>query len=464
MISLNNNQVTHDTNAEAGVVSSIIQNPELLMYYEKLHAKHFYNRELASVYWAVEELYKSGVSKIDKFNLVVKLNEKSGVKKIVEDVGGDDFIDQIIENSPYVARYTIEEYRATAKRVAEFGFRRELHSTIKNFEKKCLDENNDLNSLNMEIISSLDNIAERYVTDENLTLYADRIDKILEGIEAKRKKSESGKIGMSPMWDKLEPYVRYEDQDLYLYMARRKKGKSILLLNEALDKAKNGLRVAMLSTEMSDEKDTFRILSILSGVSIDAIKSGDMSDEDRKSLDKAVRMIKNMNFTREYNTNWTRESVYVTLKAIEHKMGKLDIIVYDYIKDMDSKDSSTKYNELGLWTNFLKNDIAGGFDCPVIAAVQLNRQNFIADSDNIERFASVGIKWTEKTREEIMEDGVECGNYKMNIVFSRDGGASDDEEDYLDFYMSNAKGKGNLRVYGAQQHVEPQPDFLMDEE
>ena len=60
----------------------------------------------------------------------------------------------------------------------------------------------------------------------------------------------------------------------------------------------------------------------------------------------------------------------------------------------------TKYNELGRWADFLKNSIAGGFDVPVLSAVQLNRSYEIADSDNIERYASAGVKWVPKLREE----------------------------------------------------------------
>ena len=217
----------------------------------------------------------------------------------------------------------------------------------------------------------------------------------------------------------------------------------------------------MLSTEMSDKKEFPRMQSILSGVPIDLIKSGRVTPEQRQKLDEANSILKSGNFTREYDTNWTREKVRTILKSIEHKMGGIDFIVYDYMKDMESSGSAEKSSELGKWTNFLKNDIAGGYSVPVLAGVQIGRSLIIADSDNIERYSTVGILWRDKSREEIIDDGVECGNYRMSIMFSRDGGM-ENEDDYLDFHLSHEIDVTDLRIREAnEQHEEKFPNFLM---
>lgn len=454
-------ELPYDTTSETGVIASIIQNPELLLHYDQLKTGHFYNKEIACLYWAIESMYKDDkVSEIDAFSLTVKLNSKSGVYKIIEKVGGDTFINKIIEMSPTIARQSVEGYLSIAKVVVSDGFRRALFNKLEEMKGLVVNKKLNLSEINDTITSSIDDIAEKFISSENAIMFADRVDDVERELEEDRLRSSDGIVGMPTVWKELSKYVRYEDGDLYLIAGRRKKGKSLILLTEALEKAKLGLKVAMLSTEMSDKKEFPRMQSILSGVPIDLIKSGRLTKEQRVELAKAKKILKGGNFAREYDTNWTRDKIRTKLKIMKHKLGGLDFIVYDYIKDMDSTNSSEKANELGKMTNFLKNDIAGGFDVPVLAGVQIGRSMAIADSDSIERYATVGILWRDKTREEILEDGVECGNYMMSIMFSRDGGMENDD-DYIDFHLSHEQDVTDLRIRIAnKQHEEKIPNFM----
>lgn len=71
-------------------------------------------------------------------------------------------------------------------------------------------------------------------------------------------------------------------------------------------------------------------------------------------------------------------------------------------------DSSNQYNDLGAECDFLKNRIAGELDVAVLAGAQLNREDRVADSDKLERYASVSAKWRKKTADEMANDGKEC--------------------------------------------------------
>lgn len=456
----------HDITAESGVIASLILTPELMLSYEHLKPKNFYNREYQAMYWAITELYKNGIETIDKYNLVTKLSENKGTQRYIDSVGGDKFIDTQIENAPFLARYSHDEYKMIARKVLECGFRRDAIHHMDRFKGQLYNTETNLNQLNSNIITSFDSLAERFVAGENVTLFADRIDDIIRELEEDQKRSSDGIVGMRPKWEILSDAIRYEDGDLYVYAARRKAGKSLLLLAEGIDKASKGLSVIMTSSEMSDKKEIPRMLSMISGIPIDDIKAGnfDGHTNGRQRYHDAQHFLKNAKFTREYNTNWDRDNLQIKLKAMKHKLGGCDIIIHDYIKDVESSDSSTKYNELGKWADFLKNRIAGEFDVPVLTAVQLNRNYQIADSDNIERYASVGIKWVQKTREEVLEDGVDCGNHKMEIFFSRDGGTHE-EGDYYDFFLDTRKEKTNLRIIESrEQHEDQMPDFMTEEE
>ena len=101
-------------------------------------------------------------------------------------------------------------------------------------------------------------------------------------------------------------------------------------------------------------------------------------------------------------------------------------------------DSSALYNELGGRCDFLKNEVAGVLELAVLAACQLNRQNQVGDSDKLERYASVSMSWRNKTSDEIIMDGEECGNYRLNISLNRLGEQMDDSE-YIDFVFDGSK-------------------------
>ena len=128
----------------------------------------------------------------------------------------------------------------------------------------------------------------------------------------------------------------------------------------------------------------------------------------------------------------------------------LSFIVYDYLKSNKSS-TGENYNALGEMTNYLKNEIAGRLNIPVLAACQLNRNGETADSEKINMYVSVGIKWGYKTQEMIANDGTECGNAYAKVFFNRIGQsmAEDDEDEYIDFIFDGSKAT----IVEAQQHM-----------
>ena len=95
----------------------------------------------------------------------------------------------------------------------------------------------------------------------------------------------------------------------------------------------------------------------------------------------------------------------------------------------------------------------------MLTAVQSNRANEVASSDEIARYLSCIMSFAKKEKEEIMEHGNSCGNRKLWIEVSRDGGEIP-EEDALDFYIDDTK-ETNLRLLEAnEQHINVQPNFM----
>lgn len=101
----------------------------------------------------------------------------------------------------------------------------------------------------------------------------------------------------------------------------------------------------------------------------------------------------------------------------------------------------------------IKNQVCGDLGICGIGAAQATVSGRLADSAKIARNASTIAMITDKTPEEIEEDGVECGNKKLRVVVNRNG-AQMSQDEYIDLRFD-----GNHILYEqAKQHI-PQSPF-----
>jgi len=453
----------NDITAESGVIATLIEYPQMFLAYDMLQPRHFYNQEYSAMYWAITELYKEGVTTIDKYNLVIKISSTKATQKMIDKVGGDKFLDVQLENSYAIARESEEEYALIARKIVECAFRRDTYSNLTKFENKILNTDNDLNELNGEILTVMGDSAEKFLSNQEALLYSEKLDDIKAEIDRKRKESENGIFGIQPAWDVLGEHITYEKGEVYAVKARMKSGKSIWLATEAIDKARKGYSVLFTSTEMSDEKTTLRLLAMLSGLPIEDIKAGKFNEHDNglQRYNDAWYTLKNIKMHHEYHYNWDNQSLLMKCKIIKNKFGSLDFHIHDYLKSTSVTDAAKKSAELGEKANFLKNNIAGNLNLVGLTAVQSNRANEVAGSDEIARYVSCVMDFAKKEKEEILDHGYECGNRKLWIEVSRDGGEIPEDE-ALDFYIDDTK-KTNLRLLQANmQHVKQEPNFMKD--
>ncbi len=446
-------ELPHNVSAEAGVICTLIHNPEFILHSENLSPSYFYFKENGAIYWAIQQLYQDGIDVIDEFNITTKINSNKGIKSHIESVS-KDFIGDIIEKSTYIARNSIEEYKNLTDIVVNLSFKRSVYNKLKYFQNMCLDDGVNLNQLNLSIANDIDDLASQYITQDKIPMYNKNIFDIWESIKEKR--NSDGTFGILSKHKILQRYFTYQNGELVIVAARRKHGKSVFGMNELVHILKSGKSCVYLDTEMNDELFTTRLISHLAEIEEHKVKSGDYTSSEEERIKQWLEWVNKQKFTHIYDPQWTMEKVYTTARILKNKMD-FDLLAYDYIKVTDNKTRTMgeQYNELGAWCNFLKNNIAGGLDIPVLTFAQLNRRYEIADSDKIERYASTGIKWVKKTPQEIQNDGKDCGNYKLNIMFNRLGEEMD-EDDYIDF-MFNRK---SLSIEIAEKQHENEPDFM----
>ena len=84
--------------------------------------------------------------------------------------------------------------------------------------------------------------------------------------------------------------------------------------------------------------------------------------------------------------------------------------------------------------NFLKNNVAGKLNIAVLAGGQMSpRETRLADSDKLNRYASVVAYWMKKTLEERDNDKSD-GTHKIFIEYNRLG-SQFEEYQYIDMFF-----------------------------
>ena len=429
----------HNTQAESGLISTLIVHPEFVIINEKLKPEYFVIPSNKVLFQIIRELYNSGVTNIDEFNLASKIENSEEYKNSTKNIN----LSEIVADSPYVARDTPNEYNELAKDVIRFAFKRKLLQQLQVFESQCQNDKIEIGELQNNIYDKLNHIGDEFLTGDDECLIGDKIENIYAEI-IKRAKNGGG---LPSKFETLNEFVTYEKGELVIFSAKRKVGKSVLLMNEALHKAQNGVCVLYLDSEMSTLGWTERVLAALSQVSIKKIKlqKFDSIEEESRVLN-AIEKLKSLPIIHINNPAWTIETMEATIKKWNTKIG-VDLVIMDYIKAPDTDDA---YVELGKITNFLKNKVAVAMDMSVIAAAQSNRGGDTGESYRIEQFCSTLVKLVEKTSEEINRDGIDCGKYKLFVSLNRNGkNHGDINYDYIDI---NFIGE-TMTMCEAKQHT-----------
>lgn len=445
-------QEISDIQSESGVIGTLIYHPEYILHSDFLKPNYFVGKENGSIYWAIQELYREGITTIDAYNLSNKLHSNKAVEKTLEKYNIPS-VEEFIELYKETARDSIEEYKSLAQTVTALSFKRSMIKTLNQVEKLCFDKGCSLDKLSNDVYQKLDDLTQEYVTTTEVQTLGEQIDDIWQEIESRR--TEDGGYGIPSKYNIFNEYFTYEPTELVVVQAKYKRGKSILLMNEVVHKLKNGVPTLVIDTEMRTRLYTERLISHITGIEIKRVKNGRYSDEEAQKIKECIAWIKEQPFVHIYDPDITNEKIYSYCKMLKYKMG-LTFFVFDYIKSNETS-TSDNYNILGAKCDFLKNRIAGDLELAVLSACQLNRQGEVADSDKINRYLSVGIKWGIKPEERLVKDGRECGNAYAKIYPNRLGEQmlKDDEEDYLDFYFD---GK-TMSIYEVEQHERTNNSF-----
>lgn len=174
------------------------------------------------------------------------------------------------------------------------------------------------------------------------------------------------------------------NSDLLILAGRPSMGKTALAVNIGFNAAKKyaetggkqGARVAFFSLEMSSDQLATRILSDQSGISGDAIKKGNIKQEDFRKFVEASQVLSQVPFYIDDTPALTIGAVRTRARRLKRQHG-LDLLIVDYLQLLRGTGSrqseSSRVNEVSEITRGLK-AIAKELEIPVLALSQLSRQ------------------------------------------------------------------------------------------
>lgn len=432
-----------DIQSESGIIGTLIYHPEYILHSDYLKPNYFFGVENGCIYWAIQELYKDGITTIDAYNISNKLQSNKGVSRTIEKYNMPT-VQEFMELYEETARNSLEEYQMLANNVVTLSFKRDLVKTLNQLSNTCFHKECDLDELNNEVYDEIDGLTQKYISSTEIHTLGNDIDDIWQEICDRR--TESGIYGIPSKYNIFNDYFTYETGELVVVQAKYKRGKSVLLMNEVVHKLRNGVPTLVIDTEMQTRLYTERLISHITGIEIKRVKNGKYSEEEKQKILECIEWLKKQPFVHIYDPQMTNEKMYSICKMLKYKIG-LTFVVFDYIKSNETS-TSDNYNILGAKCDFLKNKIAGELDLSVLSACQLNRSGEVADSDKINRYLSVAIKWDYKTQDMIARDGMECGNTFAQIYVNRLGQQMQDENEYIDFVFSG----DTMTIVEAKQH------------
>lgn len=434
--------------SEAGIIASLIHNPEFAFYSEFLLPNHFTDKSNRCMYTAICDLVKKGITTIDPYNIIEDLNSSEATRKYADELTIGE-LQEFIETSDVLARTSVEEYRMLVSNVMDAAFRRDTYQRLKECMGLCTKR--DEPDLEKKIYSAIDEIMIDYSAVDDVPEFKDVVDDLWNEIELHQDGKDAGIPFKFPT---LNEYVRIEQGELVVVGAPAKGAKSMFMLNEAVDILKRGKNVFYLDSELSSRLFLCRLISHLTGIEFSRVRSGRYNKEEEARIKEQLEWVKQQKLVHMYLPIFDKQTIYTAVKKVSHRFGKLDVLIVDYLKPTgNSTEAYTVYSELGNLTDLIKNEICGKLGIAGLAAAQLTGQNKLADSAKISRNASTIILMTDKTQEEIEEDGEGAGRKKLFVAQNRNG------MQHVDGEWINVDFNGNICLLeeSKKQHIPQQP-------
>ena len=361
----------HDLEAEKAVIGAmLVSEMAASAVAERLTAEDFYSEVHRIIYGAMTRLYARG-EPIDQLTLTNELRSIGEFDK----VGGRAYVFQIVESVPTAAnaaRYAdIVRGKALLRDIIDVGSR---------ITEDAFGEPEDVSKALDAAEQLIYGVSNRTLR-EHLAPVSELAPGALEMIQ-RLYEAEGEVTGVETGFEDLDRLTTgFHKSDLVILAARPAMGKTALALNAIWYAAgQKGMPVAIFSLEMSKEQLVQRLISQITRIPAQALRSGNVKAEDWPKLVRGVAEVSRAPV-------WIDDTAGVTLMEIRAKVRRLSsqlkargepplaLVVVDYLQLMiggQGNRSENRQQEIAEISRGLK-VLARDLNVPVLAIAQLSR-------------------------------------------------------------------------------------------
>lgn len=240
------------------------------------------------------------------------------------------------------------------------------------------------NSNFTEIIDNIEaeifNLSENGKIDNSVQTFDTALQKSLQAIQTARSYKDGISGVDTGLVDLNKKLGGLQKSDLIILAGRPAMGKTALATNIAFNAANKyihskghpGAPVVIFSLEMSAEQIASRMLSTYTGISSDALRKGQLTDNQFLELSNSIQTFKNTPIYIDDTPALTISQIRTRCRKLK-RQNNIGFIVIDYIQLIGSeKTTDNRAVEVGLITRGLK-AIAKEINVPILALSQLSR-------------------------------------------------------------------------------------------
>jgi replicative DNA helicase len=210
---------------------------------------------------------------------------------------------------------------------------------------------------------------ESFNMKELSNLALDNLEKVMDS------KRIGGTVGIpSGIADLDKQTGGFHNTNLIIIGARPGQGKTASCLSMAVNQARLGFKVGIVSIEMSPIELTQRVWSLISNVHATSFRDGNLSEVETSMLLSRGDEMSNLSIFLYDKSPCTVSDVAMQIKRWKMTTG-IDIVYVDYLQRMKPEEKSESRSiAVGKFSSGLK-QIAKHAKIPIVALAQLNRAN-----------------------------------------------------------------------------------------
>ncbi|MDD3267118.1 MAG: replicative DNA helicase [Burkholderiales bacterium] len=360
----------HSIEAEQFLIGGILLDEHAYEYIAgALFYKHFYRKEHQIIFEHIVKLRSE-----NKNADAITVAESLKMANQLEYVGGLEYLHNLVDST--ASSSNVSSY---AEIIRERFILRELISASNVISDNAYSpKGRNIDQLLDESEQKIFNIKDLNSSNKQFADFRQLMDEVVtKMMQAAQNPNSGGITGIATHYHELDNYTSgLQRGELIIVAGRPGMGKTTFALNVAENIAiENKLPVAVFSLEMPGVQLVQRILSSRARVDSKMMKSGDLSHDEMDRIYLAMNELKDAPFHIAESTGINVIDLRARVRRLHDKVGKLGLIVIDYVQimsGMSSGPNSNRAQEIAEISRSLKT-LALELEVPIILLSQLNR-------------------------------------------------------------------------------------------